>query len=115
MSSRLPHRRDSTIPNIISEVKLGFASSGDNTIVAAVAGQVIRVYKIFFVVASAVSVKFKDGAGTDLTAAMSLTGSGSFVLDFDPYPWVSTTSGNAFVINLSGAVQASGRLWYTQS
>ena len=112
--SAYPHRKDSTIPLEISEAALNFASSGDNTIVSASSGKIVRIFRIFFVVAGDVNVKMKDGAGTDLTAAMTMKTGGSFVLDYDSFPWFSTVAGNAFLINLSGAVQVSGRIYYTQ-
>lgn len=91
------------------------ASSGDNTLIAAVVGQTIRVHKLFFIASGTVNIKFKDGAGSDLTPAMPLYAGGGVTLDFDGDPWFVTTAGNAFVLYLSAAVQISGRIYYSQS
>ncbi len=99
----------------LTEAAINAAASGDNTIVAAVTAQTIRVMKIFLVVAQACTLTFKSGAGTALTGAITLAAGGSFVLDLDGEPWFTTGSGSAFVINLSAAVQMSGRVYYTQS
>lgn len=98
-----------------TRVAINAASSGDNTLIAAVVGQTIRVHKLFFVASGAVNIKFKDGASSDLTPATPFYAGGGVVLDFDGDPWFVTTAGNAFVLNLSAAVQISGRIYYSQS
>ena len=99
----------------LTGASINAAASGDNTLVAAVGGQTVRVFKIFLTAASAVNIQFKDGAGTDLTGLITLTAGGSVVLDFDTRPWFLTSAGNAFILELSSAVQVSGRIYYTQS
>ena len=99
----------------MTSASLNISSSGDNTVVSAQSGQTVRLHKLLLVAVGAVNVKFKDGAGTDLTPALPLQAGGSIVLDFDGEPWFVTSSGNALIINLSAAVQVSGRLYYTQS
>lgn len=93
-----------------------FASSGDNTCIAAVTGRPILVWKIAFTAAGAVNVTFKDGASTSLSGAFQLTAAGSsMTLSYDGAPWFSTVPGNAFVVNLSGAVALAGIVHYTES
>jgi hypothetical protein len=99
----------------LSSAAINAAGVGDNTLVAAVALQTVRVFRLFLVAAAAVVIKFKDGAGTDLTGPISLGAGGGIVLDFDGEPWFKTSAGNAFILNLSGAVQVSGRIYYQQS
>lgn len=94
---------------------INFAASGDNTVVAGTASQTVRVHKLFLIATSAVNLKFKDGASTDLTPALPLQAGAGIVLDFDREPWFVTTAANAFVVNLSGAAQVSGRIYYTKS
>jgi len=96
----------------MTEASISASSSGDNTIVSGVAGQTILVYKILFTLAGTSTVTFKDGASTSLTGAMS--NQISYTLDFDGDPWFSMSSGNAFIINLGSAVQASGRVYFRQ-
>lgn len=81
-------------------------------IIAGVGGQIIRVFRIFAIAASSVTMTPKDGASTGFTGPLTL---GSFALDFDAEPWFVGTAGNAFVLNLGAGVQVSGRVYYTQS
>ncbi len=91
-----------------------FSASGDNNCVAAVSGRPIKVWKLWFTAAGAVNVTFKDGASTSLSGAAILTGAGSsFFCIYDGSPWWVTSPGNAFVVNLSGAVALSGQVYYT--
>lgn len=105
-----------TVPTTSSytSANISVSSSGDNTGVAAVAAQTVRVYGIALTFASPVDASLKDGAGTTLGVFQGVT---SLVLD--PFPSGSprfiTSSGNAFIINLSAAVACKGTLWYTQS
>lgn len=96
-----------------TEVKLDFTTTGDTTLVAAVASKRIKVHRFFFTVDAATTIKFKDGASTDFTGYMSFTASGANFSDASGDPWFTTTAGNAFVINQSGTAQISGRLYYT--
>lgn len=106
----MPVSTTPVIPKLIN-----IAGAGDNTVIAAVAGQIIRVYKILLWANGSTSVTLKDGAATSLTGAMAFTAQTGFVLDYDDQPWFITSSGNAFVINLSAAIQVSGTLSFTQS
>lgn len=98
----------------LSEAKIDFVATGDNTIVAAVAAQTIRLHRIFFVASAATTIIIKDGA-TALTGAITVTAGGSFVLDMDGDPWFVCSTNTAFVINQSGTAQISGRAYYRQS
>lgn len=95
----------------LSEIVVDIADSGNNTVIAAVAGQTIRVYRGFFIAASSVAIIVRDGASTNLTGAMTL---GAHTLPYDGLPWFTCARGNAFVLNLGSAVQVSGRLYYIQ-
>ena len=94
---------------------VSFLSSGDNVVVAAITGQTIRIFKIYLVLSGATSITMKDGAGINLSGAMSMLANGAFILDFDSEPWHVTSTGNAFIINSTNAVQISGTVIYTQS
>ncbi len=100
----------------ISEVIIDTASSGDNTLVAAVAGQTIRMYKIILYANVNNNVTLKDGSSTKLMGVINLLANTGFVIDPDTQghcPFTLTT-GNALVLNLSAAAQVSGRVWYAQ-
>jgi len=94
-----------------------FASSGNNTVVAAVGGKTVRVYKMILVVAGATNITFQDSAGSPVlfSGALPFQANGSLVLDLTDEPWFTTTVGTSFVINSSNAVQVSGTIYYTQS
>ena len=93
-------------------------SSGDNAAIAAVAGQIIRVYALTISGGTATDVTFKDGTGGGGTVIggphKSVT---NIDLEFNPlkYPLFTTSSGNAFNISLGAANAFGGTLWYTQS
>ncbi len=95
-----------------SQAVISAASSGNNTLVAAVSAKSIRVYRIAVTLAAG-TVTFQDGASTALTGALATT---AMVLE-DPQgnPLFITTAGNAFVAALSGANQLSGTIWYIQA
>lgn len=100
--------------NPLSEAIINFTNGGDNTIVAGIANQVIRVYRYFLVVASAVNITAKDGTNA-LTGAIPLQANEAMVFTFDTKPWFTCSAGNAFIWNTNTGVQVSGRLYYTQS
>jgi hypothetical protein len=92
---------------------ISFAASGDNIVVAAVAGKAIRVVKIWLVLAGDSNLTFKDGASTSLSGIVPMLGNGSFFFPADlVIPHFITTTGNAFIINSSVAVQVSGTVYY---
>lgn len=98
----------------LAEAKIDFSTTGDNTIVAAVAAQTIRLHKIFFVVSADTNITIKDGA-SGLTGVITMKAGGSFVLDMDGDPWFTCSTNTALVINQSGTAQISGRVYYRQS
>jgi hypothetical protein len=103
-----------TVPQLTSAA-VNASAAGNNALVAAVAGQIIRVYRLLIVIAAADTMYFRDGAaGAALTGLMSMSQYGSIVLDHDGEPWFTTSAGNAFVLNMTAGVQASGRIYYTQ-
>ena len=99
-------------PNLV-EAPIDFTASGDQTLVAAVAGRSVRVYHLFLVVSADTELTFKRGA-TELTGPMPMLANGSIVLDFQGQPWFATLDNEAFVLNQSGTAQVSGQLAYTQ-
>jgi hypothetical protein len=89
------------------------SSTGDTTIVAAVASKVIRVLSYVIVADAAVAAKFTSGAGgTALTGAMSLSANGGVAAPFNPVGHFQTGSNTALVLNLAATVGARGHLTY---
>jgi hypothetical protein len=98
----------------VLERSISSSSAGDNVIVPGVAGQVIEVYRIFFVVGADTNVTFEDGDTADFTGPIPMLANGSFVLDFTELPWFTTSLGNDFVVSLSVGTIIAGRVYYTQ-
>lgn len=91
------------------------ASSGNNTLVAAVTGKKIRVLSYALVAAGAVTVRFESGAdGTALSGVMSLAANGGLACAFNEGGWFETAAGVLLNMELGGAVQVSGHLTYIE-
>lgn len=95
-------------------VNLSFASSGDNTIISGIAGDIIVITKL------ALGVSASDSVTAELWNGPSASGTaigtyylGSMVLDLEENPILIAT-GKSFVINLSSAVTVSGSVAYIQ-
>jgi hypothetical protein len=100
----------------IKRAAISAASSGDNTLVAAVADKKIKVLSVLLVAADEVTVRFESGAsGTALTGVMSLAANAGFVLPAPADPsnhWFETGVNTLLNLELGGAVQVSGVLSY---
>lgn len=91
------------------------ATSGDNTLVAAVTDKQIRVVGAFLIAAGTVNVRFESGAsGTALTGQMNLVVNTGFVLPFNPVGWFQTASNTLLNLELSAAVSVDGCLTYVE-
>lgn len=91
------------------------ASSGDNTLVAAVASRKIRVLSLWLVAAGAVTVRFESGAGgTALTGQASLGANAVLVLPFNPLGHFETAVNTLLNLELGGAVSVDGNLCYCE-
>ncbi len=95
-------------------------ASGDNTVIAAVAGKKLRVVGYSTASAGTVTVKWKSGASVDLSGPMPMVaaGSGQGVLGsgtyMAEYGVLETDVGLALVLNLSAAVVVGGHLVYRE-
>ena len=90
------------------------SSSGDNELVAAVPGRVIKVLQIEYTGHGGVLVKLKSGASTDLEGVMGLLyGTGKVRNGTRSVPAFKTAAGEALNLNLSDAVQVVGSLVFT--
>jgi hypothetical protein len=96
-------------------IAIASATIGDNTIVAAVTATPILIHGIVLTVGGATNLIFKDGASSNLSGAMVLTGNGSSItLQISSEPYFRALPGDAFVINSSAAVSITGTVWYRQ-
>lgn len=99
----------------LTRVKIDTASSGDITLVSATSSQTTKLYRMLLVAAGATTITVKDGAGTTLTGAMTLSAGGAIVLDYSGEPWFTTSSNTALIIANANAVQISGAAYYIKS
>lgn len=91
------------------------ATSGDNTLVSAVASKKIRVLSLFLVSAGTVNARFESGAGgTALTGQMNLIANTGFVLPENRYGWFETASNTLLNLELSAAVSVDGCITYIE-
>ncbi len=91
------------------------ATSGNNTIVAAVGSRKLRVLAGFMVSAGTVNARFEDGAGgTALTGQMNLIANSGFVLPFNPAGWFETGVNTLLNLELSAAVSVDGSITYIE-
>lgn len=102
----------------VKHATISAASSGDNTVVAAVSGKRILVLQVKLIADSAVDARFEDGAGgTELAGPAKLgtsSDSGGYVLNFSPVGWFKTSANTLLNLELSAAVQVSGVIAYQE-
>ena len=102
---------------LVKRAAIDAATSGNNTLVAAVSGKKIRVLALFATMTgSAVTIRFEDGAGgTALTGQMGPTAGQTIVLPFNPVGWFETSAATLLNLELSGAQSVDGALVYIES
>ena len=98
----------------LTYLSISGATSGDNTLKAAVTGHKIRVHAYTLVAAGAVTVAFESAAsGTALTGDMSLITGVPLVVPFTREGHFETVVSELLNMELGGAVQVSGHLIYS--
>lgn len=94
---------------------INVATSGDNTLVAAVSAKKIRVLSLTLVMGAATTVRFESGAaGTALTGQMEIAANSGLVLPFNPVGHFETASNTLLNLELSAANNADGFLTYIE-
>lgn len=92
--------------------RIDATADGDNTVVAAVAGQRIRVVGFAFTASAAGVIGFKSGAATTL-ATFDLAAKGGVSYAGGPgAPAFQTAAGQALVVNNPAAVDSVGFVAY---
>mgnify|MGYP001584261292 CR=1 FL=1 len=90
-----------------------FSLTATGTVVSAVGGKRIKAYAYKIVVSAAISVKWRDGAITDLEDLQSLALSGGEAESIMPPAFLfGTTAGNSLDLVISGVGTAAGRVSY---
>ena len=91
------------------------ASTGDNTLVAAVVGKKIRVLSLVLLSTANQTVRFESGAsGTALTGQMELAADAALVLPFNPEGWFETAAAALLNLELPGSDAVAGCLSYVE-
>ena len=91
------------------------ASSGDNTLIAAVSAKKIRILSYTVIAAGTVNFRLEDGAGgTAMTGVISLIANSGFSATFSPVGHGETTANTLLNMELSAAIQVSGLLTYVE-
>lgn len=113
----MPPRPDFLLPSALTPkyAAVAASSSGDNTLVAAVASRRILILGCVLIAAGAVNIRLEDGAGgTALTGVMALTTNSGFTLPFSEVGWNKTSVNTLLNLELSGAVSVAGVLTYAE-
>lgn len=104
-----------------SSVKIDTASSGNTELVAATSGETVYVCGYELIAGGTVSVQWITGTGTacatnefDESGPMPLVANSGLAPRSPFWTGLSGGAGDAFCIELSGAVQVSGILYYTK-
>ncbi len=89
------------------------ASSGDNTVIAAVTGRKIRVLAVTFSASAAVNGKFTSGTTPDITGLFYFTtGELNVQLPYNPFGWFQTAAGALLGFNLSSGTSVALQITY---
>ena len=106
--------QDTHDTQLVKRAAIDGATSGNNTLVAAVTGKKLRVLALFVTMTgTAVTIRFEDGAGgTALTGQMGPTAGQTIVLPFNPVGWFETSDATLLNMELSGGQSVDGSLVY---
>jgi hypothetical protein len=99
----------------VQRAAVSAADAGANELVAAVAGQRIRlVFLVLVASGGANTVTLLGGVdGAALTAAMDIGNNAQLVLPYNPAGWCQTVPGQALEMDLSDATLVGGVIGYT--
>lgn len=97
----------------LKTASINVAGSGDNTIIALVAGRRLKVHMVVLNSTGTVNAKWKDGAAADLTGDMNFQAREGYTVAVTPPGWIlATSAGNALILNLSAAIAVDGWVAY---
>ena len=99
----------------VKYAKIDAATSGNNTIVAAVSGKKIRVLSLFYLASGTVTCTWQTAAGgTALTGGLQHTAQTGAVLPFNEDGWFETVAGDLLNLSLNSATSVDGALSYIE-
>lgn len=89
--------------------------SGDNIVIPSGGTKIYRIISIVFTCSSNVDVIFKSGASNTLISAMPFAKYGGLAVNFGPCGFFcETNAGEAFIMNLSSALNVRGSVNYIE-
>jgi hypothetical protein len=100
--------------NALDIKKIPVAVSASGTLVAAVAGKMIRVIAFALTSSGTVNVKFQSHTTGDLTGLFYEIANTGFVLSPNTWGWFETVAGEALDISLSAGIPVGGVLTYVE-
>lgn len=96
---------------ILLRLPINFNTVGDNIIIPAdTNNNRIVVHRLWFLVAAAVNLTFKDNLASP--AVVPFAANEGVTFDATGEPWFITDPNTAFIINASAGVQVSGEVYY---
>lgn len=99
-------------------VELAPGANGDNILVAGVANQTIKVYRMILAFGAGVNAKwFSNPQATNhpLTGTFPMFAGGSMTMEPSGIPWFTTQAGESLNLALNGAVNVGGIIGFVQS
>ena len=87
--------------------------SATGTVIAAVTAKRLKIYAVKLVCSADLSIKFRDGASTDLEGSQDFLANGGVAEAVTPPEFLfATTAGNRLDLVISGTGTVSGRISY---
>lgn len=97
----------------LTSAAVSCSSAGDNALVAGVAAQTIRVYRLLLNFSATDTATLKNGS-TSLTGALPVYAGTVLSMDGGSEPLFTCTAAAAFNLTLGIGTSVTGAIWYTQ-
>jgi len=97
----------------LTSAAVSCSSAGDNALVAGVAAQTIRVYRLLLNFSATDTATLKNGS-TSLTGALPVYAGTVLSMDGGSEPLFTCTAAAAFNLTLGTGTSVTGAIWYTQ-
>lgn len=106
---------DAAAPQLaaLTQAAVSCSSAGANALVAGVAAQAIRVYRLLLTFSATDTATLKDGS-TSLTGALPVYAGTVLSMDGGTEPLFTCSAAAAFNLTLGTGTSVTGAIWYTQ-
>lgn len=91
------------------------STAAEESLVTATASQTTRVHRIIATAAGACNIEFRDGSAGSVLRKLVFPAAGAYVLEFDPRPYITTSTNTALYWYRSAAVACSVEVDYVKS